>query len=211
MKKAIIFDNDGVLVDTEPLYFQATREMCAQLGKTLSLTEYVECHIKNSHGTRPLLGMEHEDFLPWRHWRNARYSELLAGANHTIAGAPEVVAELAADYRLCIVTSSLRPHFDIIHRESGYLEHFEFIISREDVVHSKPSPEPYQKALDRLELAAASCVVIEDSARGLQSARAAEIDCLVLRSELSPHMDLSGATRLLDSIHDLPAAISKLH
>jgi HAD superfamily hydrolase (TIGR01509 family) len=209
MKKAIIFDNDGVLVNTEPLYYQATREMCGQLGRGLTLDEYVDCHIKNSYGTRRLMGLSDAEFLPWRTWRNARYSELLPSGNHTIAGVPEMVVELAQRYRLCIVTSSLQRHFDIIHRESDYLGHFEFVIAREDVLHSKPSPEPYLKALSNLGLSASECVVVEDSYRGLHSALSAEIDCIVLKSELSDYMDLSGAHQFVDNVGKIPAAVGR--
>ncbi|MFT5126899.1 MAG: HAD superfamily hydrolase (TIGR01509 family) [Rhodothermales bacterium] len=210
MKKAIIFDNDGVLVNTEPLYYRATREMCGQLGKELSLAEYVDCHIKNSHGTRAKLGVSDDEYAPLRAWRNARYAELLASGKHTVPGVPEVIAELTEQFRLCIVTSSLRTHFDIIHRESRYLRHFEFIISLEDVAQSKPSPEPYLKALSRLGLVAPECVVVEDSVRGLQSAQSAGVACIVVRSELSSYMDLSSADASIDSIHDLSRAIRNL-
>jgi HAD superfamily hydrolase (TIGR01509 family) len=202
-RKAIIFDNDGVLVDTEPLYFQATKEMCAKHGLDLSLELFIECHIKNSHGTRPVLGLPDEEYERWRQWRNSRYSELLAGADHTKAGVPEMVGQLAKHFRLCIVTSSKRSHFDIIHQRSSYLPHFEFIVSVDDVSESKPSPEPYLTALERLALEPAECIIIEDSSRGLQSARAAGIDCVILKTPLAEHQDLTAASHTVDSINAL--------
>ena len=74
MKNAIIFDNDGVLVNTEALYFQATKEMCAQLGKELSLEEFIDCHIKSSKATWHLTNVCEDEIPQWRAWRNTRYS-----------------------------------------------------------------------------------------------------------------------------------------
>lgn len=200
MKKAIIFDNDGVLVNSEPLYFQATKEMCTQLGKDLSLEEFINCHIKSSRGTWHLLNIPEEEYTQWRKWRTDRYSDLLQGTDLTCEGVPEVIEELSKSYRLCIVTSSKKAHFDLIHEKSDYLKHFEFVITLEDVSESKPSPEPYLKALERLELDADECVVIEDSFRGLQSAIAADVECLIVKNEFSHFLDFTGAKNVVESV-----------
>ena len=207
MKKAIIFDNDGVLVNSEPLYFQATREMCARLGVELSLTQFIECHIKSSKGTRELLKLSEEEYKLCRQWRTDRYADLLAGTDLTCEGIPELIKELSEKYRLCIVTSSKKAHFDLIHKNSAYLKHFEFVISLEDVAESKPSPEPYLKALEQLSLHSKDCLIVEDSFRGLQSAIAAKVDCFIVKNEFSHFLDFSGALGVLDSIEELPAKI----
>ncbi len=210
MKKAIIFDNDGVLVNTEALFFQATKEMCAQLGKELSLDEFLDCHIKSSKATWHLTNVCQYDIPQWRAWRNTRYSELLQKGDLSYPGVEQVIDELSRDYRLCIVTSSKKSHFDIIHRESNYLKYFEFIITLEDVSKSKPSPEPYLKALARLNLPAESCLIVEDSFRGLNSALAAKVDCVIVQNNFSQHQDLSGAKYNIDELAKLPRFVREL-
>ena len=210
MKKAIIFDNDGVLVNTEALYFQATKEMCGQLGKELSLEEFINCHIKSSKATWHLTNISDDEIPQWRAWRNTRYSELLQEGDLSFPGVEQVIEEHSRDYRLCIVTSSKKSHFDRIHRENNYLKYFEFIITLEDVSKSKPSPEPYLKALERLNLAAENCLVVEDSFRGLKSAQAANIDCVIIQNNFSQHQDLSEAKYNLDELTKLPKFVSEL-
>ncbi len=202
-KQAIIFDNDGVLVNTEPLFFQATQQMCALLGLELSLQQFIDCHIKSSKATWHLLDVQKNDIPRWRNWRNDRYSQLLQQSDLRNSVVEQLIADLAEHYRLCVVTSSRRSHFELIHRQSTYLNKFEFVITLEDVSASKPSPQPYQKALERLQLTAADCLVVEDSFRGLQSARTAGIDCVTVNNEFSSYQDLSGAAAHLENISEL--------
>jgi HAD superfamily hydrolase (TIGR01509 family) len=210
MKKAIIFDNDGVLVNTEPLYFQATKEMCAELGINLTLDQFIDCHIKSSRATWHLLGLAAEEIPRWRLWRNKRYEELIENSEPlTCVGVEKVIKLLSAEYRLCIVTSSKRNHFDAIHKYSNYLQHFEFIISLEDVKKSKPSPEPYIKAVEKLGLGVEDCLVVEDSYRGLESAKAAGLECILIKNEFSQYQDLRNADKILESIKGLPFAMRK--
>lgn len=211
LKKAVIFDNDGVLVDSEPLYFQATKEMCARLGKELSLQEFIQSHIKSSRGTRHLLGLSEDEYLKEQKWRNARYTELLlAGHDLTCPGISQAVEDLAGSFRLCIVTSSRKTHFDVIHKNSTYRPYFEFVITLEDVSESKPAPEPYLAALKRLGLQAAECIVVEDSVRGLQSAMRAGVDCVIVKNQFSEFLDFTGATRIVNGPQELVAYLKTL-
>ena len=210
MKKAIIFDNDGVLVDTESMYFQSTREILAEHGVDLTEELFVENLIKTSRGAWHLLGETDLDLDVLRKQRDDRHLELLSQADFTIDGVVDTLDIVKQCHRLCIVSSSKRVHFDRIHRYSEYLDLFEFTVLHEDVTRSKPHPEPYLKALDRLGLAPEECVVVEDSYRGLQSAKAAGVDCVVVHSHFSHYLDLSDATCIIDTIADLPQAVADL-
>ena len=92
-----------------------------------------------------------------------------------------------------VVTSANREHFDIIHRRLDLVRHFRFVLTAEDYRHTKPSPDPYLLGLKRLGLEAGQCLVVEDSPRGLEAARAAGIPCIVLRHELTLGHDFAGA------------------
>jgi len=205
MFKALLWDHDGVLVDTEKFYYQANRELLEEVGVTLSASDYrryllVEgtgaWHLAAERGYRP------EQIAELKRRRDARYRELLLTEDVAIAGVSELLAELQPRARMAIVTSSLRTHFDAIHGRTDIPSYFELILTREDYRASKPDPEPYLTAIARLGLSAPQCLVIEDSERGLAAAKAAGLSCWVIPSKLTQDSNFSAADRRL---HDLPA------
>ena len=92
----------------------------------------------------------------------------------------ETLDVLSDEYRMGIITTSKPPDFALIHEGRSILNHMDFYRTREDYERAKPHPGPYLKGLERFGAAAAEAVVIEDSARGLKSAIAAGIDCIVV-------------------------------
>lgn len=213
MLKAILWDNDGVLVDTEGLYFQACRETLEPLGVRLSEARFIERFLKASEGL-PAIAAEHgideQTLESARNWRNARYTELLRAGVPVIDGARQVLRQLHGTVRMGIVTSSRREHFEIIHADTGLLDFFDFTLVREDYRLSKPDPEPYLTAMRQNALSAAECVVIEDSDRGLRAALAAGLRCIVIPYGLTRSLDFTGALRQLTDIRQVPPLIHEL-
>jgi HAD superfamily hydrolase (TIGR01509 family) len=208
--EAIIFDNDGVLVDTEALYFRASREVLASVGVTLDEAGYVEHFLREGRGAWHLAaarGAAPADIDALRAARDRRYVELLDGADLIIPGVAELVPSLARRYRLAIVTSSAREPFVRVHTRTGLLAHFELVLTRPDYVEAKPHPEPYLRALARLELAAERCLVIEDSERGLRAAKSAGLACWVVPSALTRGCRFDGADARFDSLGAVAAAL----
>jgi HAD superfamily hydrolase (TIGR01509 family) len=202
----ILWDNDGVLVDTERLYFQATCEAFAAVGVALSRERYFDYFLMRSGGTTALAsaqGLGAADIDALQRARNARYLGLLESEPITIPGVLETLALLRPHFALGIVTSSRLPHFEAIHRRTGLLELFDFAITREDYARSKPSPEPYRAAIARSGFPASRCLAIEDAPRGLVAARAAGLDCWVVPTEFTRRAAFSGATKVLDRIADV--------
>ena len=111
---------------------------------------------------------------------------------------------------MAIVTTSKRPDIDLIHKDRSILDYMDFYLTEEDYDHAKPHPEPYLKGLQRFGATAAETVVIEDSARGLKSAVAAGIDCIVVANEFTATHDLSQATARVETFSELPSAIKDL-
>jgi HAD superfamily hydrolase (TIGR01509 family) len=212
-RAAILFDNDGVLVDTEGLYLRANQEILATVGVTLDQAAYVELFLRTGQGAWHLAqarGVDEDGIATLRAARNRRYCELVAEADVLdllIAGAREVVAALARRYRLAIVTSAEPEPFARTHARTGLLPFFEVVLTREQYQHSKPDPEPYLAAVARLGLTPAQCLVIEDSERGLRAARAAGIECWVIPSALTVRERFEGAAAILP---DLAAAAARL-
>ncbi len=213
MIKAILWDNDGVLVDTEHLYFQATREVLAEVDVSLSEQDYIEYLLRDSRGAWHLAedaGVTADRIEALKLKRNDRYGNLLATDTHIIDGVQETLATLHDQYAMGIVTSSRRDHFDIIHARTGLLDYFSFVVAGGDYERSKPAPDPYIAGLQRMDLATDQCVVIEDSERGLQSARSAGLRCLVIPSGMTRGGDFAGAAAILQSVREVPDAIEAL-
>jgi HAD superfamily hydrolase (TIGR01509 family) len=210
MTVALLWDHDGVLVDTEGLYFQATREMLAKVDVTLTSELYRQYLLVEGTGAWHLAeqrGVSPSEIQALRAQRNLRYAQLLAQGDVLVPGVLPVLASLARRYRMAIVTSSQRDHFATIHRATGLPQHFELVLTRGDYVHSKPAPEPYLTALTRMQLRAEQCLVIEDSERGLRAACAAGLRCWVVPSQLTQGSSFSGAERTFANLAELCEAL----
>jgi HAD superfamily hydrolase (TIGR01509 family) len=211
--RAILWDNDGVLVDTEQLFFEANRDLFRPLGLELSERHFFDWYLADNCGAWHLLrpALTEAQIEEQRSGRNRRYAERLA-AEHipAIDGVAEVLASLSPRLRMGVVTSSNRDHFDIIHGRLDLVRHFEFVLTHESYVNSKPSPEPYLLGLRRLGVSAAEALVVEDSPRGLQAATAAGIRCIILRNALTRGHDFPDAYRVVDTMPALLAEIELL-
>ena len=210
MLQAVLWDHDGVLVDTEKFYFQANRELLEEVGVSLSEADYRRYLLIEGTGAWHLAakrGCSVEQIAALKRRRDARYRELLLSEDVTIPGVPEMLAALQPRMRMAIVTSSLREHFDAIHSRTDIPRYFELILTREDYQLSKPNPEPYTTAVQRLGLQASQCLVIEDSERGLIAAKAAGLPCWVIPSHLTRGSSFAAADRSFDSLADLRSAL----
>ena len=155
-------------------------------------------------------GIDEQTISRQREVRNAYYQEYLRTEDIEIEGVLETLDILAREYRMGIITTSKPQDFALIHEERSILGHMEFYLTREDYERAKPHPEPYLRGLQRFGAAAAETVVIEDSARGLKSAIAAGIDCIVVANEFTAAHDLSEATARVAAFRELPSTIKGL-
>ena len=202
-KKWIFWDNDGVLVDTEALYFQANQEALSRVGIDLTRDLFERISIKEGRSTFVLAkdkGVGADTLHNLHEARNLRYSELLGNGIRVMEGVYETLDRLAGNFSMGVVTSCRKMHFDLIHKDLKILDYFDFIITSEDVNHTKPDPEPYLMALEKSGCAPAACLVVEDAERGLNSATAAGIDCIVIPNGYSMKGNFSSAYRILDNI-----------
>lgn len=205
-KKAIFWDNDGVLVDTEKYYFEATYLTMKKVGFELTKEQYIEFFLTQATGAWHLLGQDkfsEDDIQQLRNDRDAAFSELLSKNDVLANGVEEIVARMAKKYKMAIVTSSKPNHFREIHARTGLLKYFSFVLTSEDYSNYKPHPEPYLAALKKIGLPAADVVVIEDSRRGLIAAKQAGLDCIIIQNELTMSSDFSEADLILDHISQL--------
>lgn len=205
----ILLDHDGVLVDTEPLYFQATQECVAKLGVNLQLSEYLAlmAHGKNAWELARRRGVNGREIAQARHRRNLRYRELLDTEPIDIDGVEDTLAMLARSYHLAIVTTALAEDFELIHRHRNIVKAVDFVLTREHYELSKPHPDPYLAALDRYKIDPRVALAVEDSQRGLRAAIAADLDCAVVHNTFTSAQDLSAATYHIEHLSDLSSCI----
>src|SRR5579859_368890 len=213
MVEAILWDNDGVLVDTEGLFYEATRVTLARAEVDLTPELYLDYTMRQGRSMLDLVaarGWSPQRVEALRDDRNLMYANLLRTETIVFPDVLKVLQKLSGKVRMAVVTSSRREHLDIAHERNGLAGFFEFILAWEDYQYSKPHPEPYQMALRRLNLTADRCVVIEDSERGLASALAAGLRCAVVPNKLTQGCDFRGATAILPSLSSVPAFVAGL-
>ena len=175
-QRAILWDNDGVLVDTEKWFFEANRRALAELGVVATWEQFEEINLKHGESLLPLSGLEGGALRDLFAHRDEIYSDLLRSEDIAIPGMAELLGGLKARFRMGIVTASHREHFDIIHGRTGILQHVEFTVVREDYSREKPHPDGYLTGIGQAGVASEACIAVEDSPRGVASARAAGLE-----------------------------------
>lgn len=207
MFDAIFWDNDGVLMETEHLYYQANAEALAQAGVELDLEEFRRISLRLGESVLALAdGIGDAGVL--RRVRDDIYYRLLGEESRVYPGVRETLERLHGRLPMAIVTSCRRDNFLQMHRESGLLGYFDFVLTREDYRTSKPDPEPYLTACARAGFSPGRCLAVEDSERGVVSASRAGLAVAAIPGDLNRGGDFSPARWLLDGIHELPALLN---
>jgi HAD superfamily hydrolase (TIGR01509 family) len=205
VKKYVLLDHDGVLVDTEFWYYQAGARALADIGLTLDRDRYVR-DMSQGQATwaqARSAGVDEETISRQRVVRDGYYQEYLRTEAIEIEGVVETLAELSKYVSMAIVTTAKGADFDIIHRDRQIRQFMEFVLVREDYTLAKPHPEPYLTGLKRFGATREETLVVEDSSRGLSSAVAAGIDCVVVHHDFTTTHDFSRASYRIDSLSEL--------
>jgi HAD superfamily hydrolase (TIGR01509 family) len=207
---AILFDNDGILVDTEPLFFRATQEILATVDVELTAEAYHDISMRRGGTVFDLAearGISPDEILSLRKVRNRRYSELIDEGVRILDGVAETLERLHGVIPMAIVTTSDREHFDLIHSQTELIRFFDFVIAQGDYTHHKPHPEPYLLAASRIGIAPKRCLAIEDTERGVESATAAGMSCIAIPNELSKSGNFENAHTILNSMRELTSLL----
>ena len=212
MVEAILWDNDGVLVDTEGLCFAATRDALARVQVILTREVYLDFVMGNGRSVFELAeaqGSTPDEIAALRSERDAAFAALLRSApSLAIDGIAETLQALHGRTRMAIVTTAPREHFELAHRHTGMRRFFEIVVAREDYEQSKPHPEPYLTAMRRLGLHPGRCVAIEDSERGLTAATRAGLRCIIVPNDFTRGCIFPGAAAVLADSRAILAALA---
>jgi len=197
LPEAVIFDVDGLLIDTETCDYQAWRELHDEYGIELTLAEY--CESAGLYGTwdrryDALAAQCGVSAAELHARREPRFRELV---QEHLEPSPELralLAELRAQgVRRGIASSSDGDWVEFLVSGLGLAAEFEAIATGHDVERRKPAPDLYLLAAERLGVDPTRCVALEDSMHGIQAARAAGLRVIAIPNSVSEHQDLSPA------------------
>jgi HAD superfamily hydrolase (TIGR01509 family) len=209
---AVIFDMDGVLVDSEPIHFEATRALLAEHGVAYSHEvndNFFGCTDRDVfrllRARYHLAPSEPELAAAWI----ARVVALLGRPLEAMTGVPSALGALKdSGLRLALASSSAPEIIRATLTGLGLDGMFELVVSGHDVERGKPAPDIFLEAVRRLGLPREACLVVEDSFNGVSAAAAAGIRCVAVPCPSTAGQDLSRATARLTSLQDLPAWVS---
>jgi HAD superfamily hydrolase (TIGR01509 family) len=213
MLKAIFWDNDGVLVDTEKYYFEANRAALELIGITLTREQYIQISLVEGRSVWCLAdgkGIDDDVMAAHKKRRDEIYRRSLTTEDLVIPGVPEVLEKYFGRYKMGIVTSSTPENFYIIHNRTGLLKYVDFVLTPDRYTLHKPHPEPYLAALKMAGVKKEECAVIEDTQRGLAAAVAAGLRCVIVAHELSRECTFAGAFAKIDNIEKLDTVIAAM-
>lgn len=214
--RAVIFDFDGVLVNSEPLHYRTLREILLPEGISIDEDEYVHHYLAYDDRGAIRLALERHgvpfdaDRVNRIAERKAAIFDAAAGEVPLFPGVRELLDGLAAEMPLAIASGALHGEIESILSSGGLLPIFHAIVGADDVSQGKPHPEPYLTAMARLEpraprLRPEECLVFEDSMPGIAAARAAGMTVVGVTNSY-PASKLSAAHRVVRSLEGLGPA-----
>lgn len=209
--QAIIFDMDGVLIDSAAVHARAFREILGEVALEFGAyrdyagrrTDDVIRTVAATAGLQ-LTDARIAELTEAKRQRANRYMREMP---ILIDGVSEALDVLGRRFRLALASSASRRNVDVFLERSGSASSFAFTLSGEDVVASKPSPEIYRDSVIRLGLLPQQCVVIEDAPAGIEAARSAGVQVVAVASTVSREtleaMDVIG---VIDHVSQLTKA-----
>ena len=212
MKKYILFDNDGVLVETEKYYYQANVKALGEFDLELPFDVYMEIMARGGTAweVAKQAGFSQSKIDKKRAQRDIYYREFIANEDIEIEGVVETLKELANEYKMGIVTTSRRVDFDLVHKDRDIINYMDFTLCVEEYPRAKPYPDPYLAGMKKFNAIKQECIIVEDSQRGLTSAVNAGIECVVVHNEFTRTHDLSKASYKIQTIKDLKSLLETL-
>ncbi len=214
MLKAVIFDFDGVIANTEPVHFRAFQLTLGENGITLTEEDYYANYLAYDDKTffkAVLRDRErtHDEtmILELMERKSGHYESLIKDNIEILPGVKDFLGQISGNYRLAIGSGALRQEIVDILEFAGMTDYFDVIVSAEDVENCKPAPDVFIEVLRRLNdsskglevISPGECLVVEDSISGVKAALSAGMKCLAVTNSY-PAKDLSQAHIVSESL-----------
>ena len=206
MLDSVLFDLDGLLVDSEPLQFQAYRYAFDQFGIQLTMDDWIRWHSAESSTARWVESQKLDlDVEQLREVKKRYYDTLIVDELQLKPGARELVEDCAKSLQLAVVSASRRESIEACLDKFDLGRHFTCYISGSEVARSKPFPDPYLAGLQALQTTADRAVAVEDSLTGYRSANAAGLTSVVCPDHFisRPENAFDGADLVVGSLLEL--------
>lgn len=209
MIKGVVFDLDGVIVDSPKIYFKVMKgflkKHCLHITDlevmkliTFSLSEELE-QINRNYS----LGISHEEFLRETLLESNRIARTELGL---VPGAKELLGNLKKKgFLLALASNNTRSTVDDSLKRFGLKDFFYATVCADDVQKGKPDPQIYLKAVEKLGLLPGECVGIEDSVIGVKSVKSAGLKCIACPNAFTDHADFGGADFVAKSLFEVSA------
>ena len=208
MKKAVIFDMDGLMIDSERATYEEYCRKLEQLGYSFDEVTYRGCLGKNKKGICQVFFDKFGDDFPmvevWddvHNWLDERLVKEVPIKD----GLLDLLKYLKENnYKTIVATSSARARVDVILKSAKIDQYFDDTICGDEVAHGKPHPEIFLTACQKLGVEPSEAVVLEDSESGILAAYDGNIDVICIPDMKYPEPDFaSKATSIVDSLHDV--------
>ncbi|HYV55607.1 MAG TPA: HAD family phosphatase [Chitinophagaceae bacterium] len=215
MIQTVIFDMDGVIIDSEPVYFKIDKEMFEELNIAVSFEEHSTYVGTSSQNMWDAIIKKHG--IPGDPGKLMRkeynlYMDYLVNANdlQPIDGVMELINGLHENnFKLILASSSRMEIIDIILKKFKLSDLFIAKVSGSELAHSKPHPEIFLRSAQLAGSEPKECIVIEDSKNGVAAAKAAGMKCIGFLNPSSGHQNLKDADRVIQSFKELNADLVK--
>lgn len=206
---AVVFDLDGVLIDSEGLQYRAYTQVLARYGVQVSPEEYARHWIADGRGPEYAVDRYRLPLAPadLRALKGEVYHDILRAEVTLMPGVPEVLARLSPDFPLAIATNSGRSDVQLVLDRFGWAAVFRAVVAREDYAAAKPAPDAYLAAATRLGVAPTRCLVVEDAHRGVVAASRAGAVVVAVPNAFTRHNDFALAAAVLDDLSALDADV----
>lgn len=206
MLECVLFDMDGLLIDSEPLQFRAYRDAFAHFGYNLDRDGWTRWHNVEASAARFI---EDEgidiDVAEVRALKKITYEKMIDEDLELKPGAGELVQACAAEFRLALVSGSRPESIERCLQKFDLLKHFSVQVSGADQARSKPYPDAYLEAMRQLDIGPDRAIALEDSASGFRAAIAANLPCVVCPDHFRapPENAFDGAVLLVNSLCEI--------